>query len=101
MSVVELMNSGQVNVTQSSEQMVETSKKLSHVKQSIDLIIKRVSVIGSAINKQELSFNQVNESYQKVDIIFNEAHQHSDAAAKIGTDINKLGDKLMGMVDGY
>ena len=43
----------------------------------------------------------MNESYQEIDVIFNEAQQHSAVAAKIGIDIGKLGDKLMGMVEGY
>lgn len=99
--VVGLMDSGQENAGKSSLQMQETSEKLLSVKSSMEIIVDRVSAIDSAIDEQKSGFSQVTKSYQEMNHIFSEAEEHSNNASKISEDINKLGDKLMGMVNRY
>ena len=100
-TVVGLMDSGQENASKSSSQMQETSEKLLSVKSAMKVIVERVNAIDAAIDEQKIGFNQVTESYQEMNAIFAEAEEHSNSASKISVDINKLGDKLMGMVNRY
>lgn len=100
-TVVNLMSNGQENVNKSTQQMDETSDKLTNLKSAMSLIFERVSAIDSAIDTQKSSFQQVTNSYQKIDVIFQQAHKDSSTAAQIGIDIGKLGDKLMSMVNSY
>jgi methyl-accepting chemotaxis protein len=101
MTVVNLMTSGQDTAEKSSVQMQESNDKLSSVKDAMEVIVQRVSAIDAAIDQQEVGFNQVTQSYQQMNVIFTVAEEHSNSSSAISVDINKLGDKLMGMVNRY
>ena len=101
MAVVELMDDGQENADKSSVQIQETTEKLLSVKNAMTEIVARVNAIDGAIDTQKNNFQEVTERYSEMNQIFTEAQKHSENASKIGVDINKLGDKLMGMVNRY
>jgi len=101
MIVVGLMDSGKENADNSSLKMNETSEKLGSVKQAMTAIVDRVNAIDVAFEGQKLEFEQVTNSYNEMNLIFAEAEENSNNASVVSNDINKLGDKLMGMVNGY
>lgn len=101
LNVVNLMHSGKDNADKSSTQIIETTEKLQSAKGAMAMISGRVTEIDEAISVQETNFNEVTERYKEMEIIFGEAQEHSETAARIGTDIDKLGSKLMEMVKRY
>ncbi|MGJ8675299.1 MAG: methyl-accepting chemotaxis protein [Pseudoalteromonas sp.] len=99
--VVDLMNSGQDNVTSSSSYMHETTDKLASVKDNMLQITQGVGSINQAIDTQKANFTQVNERYREMEDIFEFAEQQSVLALKIGQDINKICDKLMASISQF
>lgn len=99
--VVALMQRNKDSADQSSIQVDQGSQELNQVLQAMQLITEKVSHISVAIESQQTNIQQVSHSYQKIKANFDSSQESSAAALLVGQDIDKLGDKLMSMVQRF
>lgn len=97
-SVVEFIQQGQDSVTHTNKQVNSASEQLSTVSEAMTDILDKVTDINEAITLQKHSFEQVDQQYILMNNSFHEASVGSEAAIKVGEDINKLGEKLLKMI---
>lgn len=100
-SVVGLIENSKNNVVLSNEQVVDASGSLNNTSQIMSDILDNVERINQAINNQVGKFDQVTGQYKLMNDSFLETHRVSESATRFGDDLNKLGDKLFGMIQKF
>ncbi len=97
-TVVDSMEQGKVNAVNSSTQMQRATEQLSSITNAMQNVSDRVQGISQAIAAQGNNFEQVNHEYEQLNSSFNRSMAIQHDAEMVGTDISKLGDKLLEMV---
>jgi len=97
-SVVEFIQHGQQSVINTNEQVDSASEQLHAVSHAMTDILTKVTDISEAIAHQKSTFDQVNAQYDVMNKSFLESFEGSQAANRVGEDLNKLGEKLLDMI---
>lgn len=94
-SVVNLMDNSQKNAASSSDNVAQATQELDHVKKAMTAISERVHDISEAINAQQSSFMEINNTYEVMGESFQKAQLSTEESMLVGKDITKLGDTIM------
>ncbi|MFT2096865.1 methyl-accepting chemotaxis protein [Marinomonas sp. 2405UD66-6] len=94
-SVVSLMDNSQKNAASSSDNVAQATQELDHVKKAMTAISERVHDISEAINAQQSSFMEINNTYEVMGESFQKAQLSTEESMLVGKDITKLGDTIM------
>jgi len=97
-TVVQAMERGQQSTTSCSEQVTEAKEILSSIDDAIGQISDGVSVITSAAEDQNTSFDQVAKNFGILDEQFNKSQKATSITLQVGEDMSKMSMKLHEMV---
>ncbi|MGJ8647731.1 MAG: methyl-accepting chemotaxis protein [Marinomonas colpomeniae] len=97
-SVVTLMANSQSNADKSSKSVNQATQELALVNDAMVIIFDRVKDIDSALKNQQSGFMEINDTYELMNLSFQESEAAGEESTLVGADIEKLGDTIMNKI---